>query len=135
MLQAKIAKVDVAHGLPGNALSPMGSEAKLEEYQVPWILPGVCAFFGATAGNALRLGQEKSVLLGKEGRITLGQETRIRRWAQRQGFCPESVRGSRMSGVRASLWQTHRVGILASCLKTVDLLQACQQPGSSIPSL
>lgn len=102
-------------------LVPWGVRSNWRNIKYPGILRGVCVFFEDTAGNALRLGQERSVLLGREGRTTLGQETRTRRKAQWQGFCPESVRSSRMSGGRASLLQTHRVWILASCLRTVDL--------------
>lgn len=64
---------------------------------------------------------ERSVLLGREGRTALGQKTRVRRKAQWQGFGTESVSGSRMSGGRALLLRTHRVRVLASYLRTVDL--------------
>lgn len=46
MLEAKAAKVDVAHSLSGNAPSPMGSEVKLEEYQVPWDSAWSVCFLG-----------------------------------------------------------------------------------------
>lgn len=36
MRETEAAKVGVAHGLPGNAPSPTGSEVKVEEYRVPW---------------------------------------------------------------------------------------------------
>lgn len=106
MLEAKAARWTWPTACLEILLAPWGVKSNWRNTKHPGILPGVCAFFGDTAGNALGLGQERSVLLGREGRTTLEQKTRIRCKAQWQGFCPESVRGSRMSGGRALLLQT-----------------------------
>lgn len=77
MLEAKAAGVDVAHGLPGNAPSPTGSEVKLEEYQVPWDSSWSVCFLGGIQQEMLLDWVEKEVFCLEE---KVGQH-----WDRKQG--------------------------------------------------